>query len=248
MTVSDAYSQRSSIAADFDASARLAATGRRWLGRAHMSTSLSPLLRSDAVERRDARGLRRSRVPAAHARFRSSAGARRSRSSESFRPARPIRSRNACQAPNHSTSRRLAEAATRVRQSRDPAGQGADRQSRQDGCRGRALRALGRDQPGHHRHRAPCSTLRAGIDALLADIDRAIAGFAALARAAPPHRRGRAHLAAACAADAVRAEARGICRGAAPLAAAAAAPAQRGAGAAIRRRGRHARRARRQAD
>ena len=49
--------------------------------------------------------------------------------------------------------------------------------------------------------------LRAGIDALLGDIGRAVAGFAKLARAASQHRRGRPHLAAACAADAVRAEA-----------------------------------------
>ena len=34
-----------------------------------------------------------------------------------------------------------------------PAGQSADRRSREEGCRGRALRALGRDQPGHHRYR-----------------------------------------------------------------------------------------------
>ena len=54
-----------------------------------------------------------------------------------------------------------------------------------------------------------------------------------------------AHLAAACAADAVRAEACRICRGAASLAHAAAAVAQRNAGAAVRRRGRHAGRARR---
>ena len=88
--------------------------------------------------------------------------------------------------------------------------------------------------------------LRAGIDALLADIDRAIAGFAGLARqhrhtavvartwlqhALPmPFGLKLAEYAAALA----------------PLAAAAAALAPRDAGAAIRRRGRHARRPRRQ--
>ena len=89
-------------------------------------------------------------------------------------------------------------------------------------------------------------TLRAAIDALLADIDRAIAGFAGLAR---QHRNtaGRgAHLAAACVADAVRPQARGICRGTASLARAVAAIAQRGAGAAVRRRRGHPGRARRQ--
>ena len=60
--------------------------------------------------------------------------------------------------------------------------------------------------------------LRAGIDALLADIDRAIAGFAKLARQHRDTAGGRPHLAAARAADAVRAEARRICRGAASLA------------------------------
>ena len=71
-------------------------------------------------------------------------------------------------------------------------------------------------------------------------------GFTTLARAPSPHAVGRAHLAAARAADAVRAQARRLCRGAGTLARAAAAAAPRGAGAAIRRRRRHARRARRQ--
>ena len=65
---------------------------------------------------------------------------------------------------------------------------------------------------------ALCSGCAPAIDALLADIDRAIAGFARLARQAPRHRRRRPHLAAARAADAVRTQARRIRRGAAPLA------------------------------
>ena len=89
-------------------------------------------------------------------------------------------------------------------------------------------------------------TLRAGIDALLADLDRAIAGFAKLAAQHRTHRDGGAHLAAACAADAVRTQTGGICRGTASLAHAVAAIAQRSAGAAVRRRRRHAGRARRQ--
>ena len=66
-------------------------------------------------------------------------------------------------------------------------------------------------------------TLRAGIDALLSDLDRAIAGFAKLARQHRDTAGGGADLAAACAADAVRTEACGICRGAASLARAVAA-------------------------
>ena len=69
--------------------------------------------------------------------------------------------------------------------------------------------------------------LRAAIDALLADLDRAIAGFATLARQHRDTAVVGAHLAAARVADAVRAQARRICRGAASLAHAAAAVARR---------------------
>ena len=88
-------------------------------------------------------------------------------------------------------------------------------------------------------------TLRAAIDALLADLDRAIAGFATGVPASR-HAGGGAHLAAARAADAVRPETRGICRRLAPLARAVAATAPRRAGAAVRRRRGHAGGARRQ--
>ena len=65
-------------------------------------------------------------------------------------------------------------------------------------------------------------------------------------RPPPPHRRGGAHLAPARAADAVRAQARGLCRRAGALARAAAPAAQGSAGAAIRRRRRNAGGARRE--
>ncbi len=86
--------------------------------------------------------------------------------------------------------------------------------------------------------------LRAAIDALLADLDRAITASPPCGKASAHADRG-AHLAAARAADAVRPEDRGLCGGPVALARAPAAARKRGAGAAIRRRGRHARRARR---
>ena len=130
------------------------------------------------------------------------------------------------------------------RQSRDPAGQGADRRSRQARCRGRALRALGRDQPGHHRHRAGARIARGDRRSRHRTRSRD-PGFHHARREAPAYADGRAHLAAAGLADAVRAESRGLCRGADARARAAEAGAQRGPGAAIRRRHRHARGARR---
>ena len=110
-----------------------------------------PAAGADAVERRDARDLRRCRMPAKHAGFRGRAGARRSRdrrdSGERGRPdhgrlpGRIIRPRSA-------GGRRDA-----VRQPRDSPRQGADRQRRQGRCRRGALCPLGRDQPGRHRYR-----------------------------------------------------------------------------------------------
>jgi len=82
--------------------------------------------------------------------------------------------------PNHSTSRRWPMPRRGPATSPSPR-QGADVQRRQGGCRGGAICPLGRDQPGRDRYGAMLG-LRAGIDALLGDIDRAIAGFAALAR------------------------------------------------------------------
>ena len=109
---------------------------------------------------------------------------------------------------------------------------------------GRRLRALGRDQPGRHRHRAGAGAARGDRRAggRPQPRDR---GVRHARRPPSPHRRGRPHLAAARAADAVRAQARGLCGGARALARAAAAVAQGGAGAAVRRRRRHARGARR---
>ena len=198
---------------------------------------------SDAVERRDARGLRRCRDPAKHAGFRGGAGARRGRArGDSGKRGRP----------DHEglpgriiRPRRAGRGRDEVRQPRDPAGQGADGQRRQGGCRGGALRPLGRDQPGRHRYRRHARPARRHRRAARRHQPRH-RGLCRTGASTPPYRGGRPHLAAACAADAVRAEARRICRGAAPLEAAAAAPAPRDAGAAIRRRGRHARRPRRQ--
>ena len=86
--------------------------------------------------------------------------------------------------------------------------------------------------------------LRAAIDALDRRSRPRDRGFYHACRPPSPHRRGRTHLAAARPADAVRAQARRLCGGAGALTRAAAAVAPRGAGAAIRRRGRHARGAR----
>ncbi len=87
--------------------------------------------------------------------------------------------------------------------------------------------------------------LRAVIDDLTHRTRSRDPGLHHARREAPAYGDGRAHLAAAGSADAVRAESRGLCGGADPLARAAEAGAQRGAGAAIRRRHRHARGARR---
>ena len=135
---------------------------------------------SDAVERGDARGLRRCRIPCktcwiSRPRWR----APRPRSG-SFRPARPARSRRRA-GPNHSTSQALAEAATRSGNLAIP-----------------LVKALTANvakvdaEAARYVHWGATSQdvidtgamlgLRAGIDALLADIDRAIAGFAGLAR------------------------------------------------------------------
>ncbi len=99
------------------------------------------------------------------------------------------------------------------RQSRHTAGQGADRRGRQARCRSRALRALGRHQPGHHRYRAGARIARGDRRPHHRNRSRD-PGFHHARRKAPAYADGRAHLAAACAADAVRAESRGLCRGA----------------------------------
>ena len=109
MGTSDAYSQ---ARRDGGGLARGIGRGMRgWLGRAHHEYRPFPPARTDAVERRDARGLRRCRMPAEHARFRGRAGARRSRrrrdSGERRRP-----DREACQAEAFDLAA-LAEAATR---------------------------------------------------------------------------------------------------------------------------------------
>ena len=197
----------------------------------------------DAVERCDARGMRRCRMPAEHARFRGRAGPRRSRGR---------RDSGRCGRPDHDglpgriiRSRRAGGGRDPVRQSRDPPRQGADRQRRESGRRRRALRALGRDQPGRDRYRHHARPARRHRCAARRHRPRH-RGLCQAGAPASQHRGGRPHLAAARAADAVRAEARRICRGLAPLAQAAAAVARRDAGTAIRRRRRHARRPRRQ--
>ena len=182
-----------------------------WLGRAHMSTSLSPLLApmlSSAAMRAicdDAAYLQNMLdFEAALARAEAAVGVIPASA------AGPIAKRLQGRIIR---SRRAGRGRDPVRQSRHPAGQGADRRGRQDRCRGRALRALGRDQPGRHRYRRHARPARG---------DRCAAR-----RYRPRHRRLRhagatsiatppmvgAHLAAACAADAVRAEARRICGG-----------------------------------
>ena len=112
-----------------------------------------------AVERGHARDLRRSRAPAAHARFRGGAGARRGRGRRHSGSRRRADREAACQADRYDLAA-LAEAATPLRQSRHPAGQGADRRGRQGRRGSRALRALGRHQPGRHRHRAGARAAR----------------------------------------------------------------------------------------
>ena len=79
-------------------------------------------------------------------------------------------------------SRRAGRGRDAVRQSRDPARQGAHRRCRQGRRRGRALRALGRHQPGRDRYRRDADLARGASTRCWPDIDRAIAGFAKLAR------------------------------------------------------------------
>ena len=148
--MSDAYSQAQQRP-------RIPQPRGHWQGQAGMVRSRAdehvplPPAGADAVERCDARDLRRCRMPAKHAGFRGRAGARRSRdrrdsgkrgrSDHGRLPGRIIR------------PRRAGRGRDAVRQPRDPAGQGADRQCRQGRCRGGALCPLGRDQPGRHRYR-----------------------------------------------------------------------------------------------
>ena len=104
---------------------------------------------------------------------------------------------------------------------------------------GGELRALGRHQPGRHRHRAGARTARGDRCAARRPRPRD-QGLHHAGRTPSPHAGGRPHADAARAADAVRAQACGLRRGAGALARTAAAAAPRGAGAAIRRRRRHA--------
>ena len=144
-----------------------------------MSTSLSPPAGSDAVERGDAHGLRRCRQPCracwiSRPRWR----APKPRWG-SFRPRRPP---DRAGVPGESfdlaaPGRGRAE----VRQPRHPARQGADGQCRQGGSRGGAYVHCGATSQDVIDTGAMLE-LRAGIDVLLADINRAIAGFAGLAR------------------------------------------------------------------
>ncbi len=135
--------------------------------------------------------------------------------------------------------RRAGRGRDPVRQPRHPARQGADGQRGEGRCRGGALCPLGRDQPGRHRYRRHARASRRHRRAARRHRSRH-RGLCQIGTSTPAYPRGRPYLAAACAADAVRAEARRIRRGAAPLETAAAPIAQRDAGAAIRRRGRHA--------
>ena len=148
--MSDAYSQRNRLPR---LSERFGiGRGRReWLGRAHHEHFPLAPARAHAVERRHARGLRRRDVSAAHARFRSRAGARRGGNRRDPRKrGRPDRESLQGRIVR---SRRAGRGRDALRQSRDPAGQGAHRRCRQGRRRGGALRALGRHQPGRDRHR-----------------------------------------------------------------------------------------------
>ena len=96
---------------------------------------------------------------AAHARLRGGAGARRSRARRHSGPRRRRRSPRPASAERYDLAA-LAEAAAAAGNIADPAGQGADRRSRQDRCGGGGLCPLGRHQPGRHRHRAGARTAR----------------------------------------------------------------------------------------
>ncbi len=82
--------------------------------------------------------------------------------------------------------------------------------------------------------------LRAAIDVLLNDLDRAISALFDNRQPTPQDADRGAHMAAASVADAVRTESRRLCGGAGAFARPAEALARRGAGAAIRRRRRNA--------
>ena len=108
--------------------------------------------------RRDARRIRRSRTRAGDARLRSGAGARQRACGGPGLP-QPRRRRSPrmrCRAD--SILRRSRDARDR-RQPRDPAGEDADARVA-DADAKRALRALGRDQPGRDGHRAGAAAAR----------------------------------------------------------------------------------------
>ena len=138
----------------------------------------------------------------------------------------------------------LVAGASALRQHRHRRGRRADQGGRRPRSGGGELRALGRHQPGRHRHRADAGASRRDRCADRRPRPRH-QGLRGVGRPPPPHPFGRPHLAAAGAADAVRAEACRLCRGAGALARAADPASPRGAGAAVRRRRRHARGARR---
>ena len=167
----------------------------------------------------------------------------RPRSASSRRaPSKTIVGRLQGRALRHRGARRSRR---RRRQRRDPACQGADRRGRKK-IKPQAARyvhwgATSQDVIDT----ALVLELRAAIDALLTDLDRAIRGFTTTGRTA----RRTPTVARTWLQHALPMpfglKVAGLCRGAGALARAAAAAAQGGAGAAIRRRRRHARRARR---
>ena len=88
---------------------------------------------------------------------------------------------NACKAESFDLAA-LAEAATRSGNLAIPLVKALTANVAKADADGRALCALGRDQPGRDRYRHHARPCAPAIDALLGDIDRAIAGFARLAR------------------------------------------------------------------
>ena len=132
----------------------------------------------DAVERRDARDLRRCRDPAEHAGFRGGAGARRGRARR--HSGKRCGTDHECVQGRIIRPRRAGRGRDAVRQSRHPPGQGADRQRRQGGRGGRALRALGRDQPGrdrYRRHARPCAPASTRCSPISIAPSRALPGW-----------------------------------------------------------------------
>ena len=126
--------------------------GRGWLGRAqHEHIPLAPAC-ADAVGRRDARGVRRCRIPAEYAGFRGRAGARGSRLRRHSRKRAAAAITKACRAESFDLAV-LAEAATRSGNLAIPLVKALTADVAKADARCGALRALGRHQPGRDRHR-----------------------------------------------------------------------------------------------